>query len=87
MPTQWPQWWDWPLELSPHVLKRMLDRDFSEVDLRLMMEQVTALREDAEPGRWIVETTHDSRPWQVIVEPDIGERFVVVVTAYRVEPR
>ena len=22
----WPDWWDWELELSPHLLKRMTDR-------------------------------------------------------------
>ena len=30
-----PEWWDWELELTPHVEKRMEDRSFSEVDLRL----------------------------------------------------
>jgi hypothetical protein len=34
----WPEWWTWELELSPHLLRRMLDRGFSEVDLRIMME-------------------------------------------------
>lgn len=35
---QWPFWWDWELELSPHVLKRMLDRRFNESELRTMLE-------------------------------------------------
>ena len=34
--TDWPAWWDWELELTAHVLKRMVDRRFSEVDLRSM---------------------------------------------------
>jgi len=84
--AQWPFWWDWQLEFSPHVLKRMLDRGFSEVDLRLMMEQATWCHEDQEPGRWIVETKHDYRSWQVIVEPDMADEILVVVTAYSVEP-
>lgn len=29
---RWPVWWEWDLELTPHVLKRMLDREFTEVD-------------------------------------------------------
>lgn len=28
-----PDWWNFELELSPHVEERMLDRGFSEVDL------------------------------------------------------
>ena len=27
-----PEWWDWELELTPHVEKRMEDRTFTEVD-------------------------------------------------------
>lgn len=30
----WPDWWEWEIDLTPHLLKRMEDRDFSEVDLR-----------------------------------------------------
>ena len=33
-----PAWWNWELELTLHVLKRMEDRDFNEVDLRMMLE-------------------------------------------------
>jgi len=51
--VEWPQWWEWDLELSAHLLKRMLDRGFSEVDLPLMIEQAVGLREDDEPGRWV----------------------------------
>lgn len=83
--TDWPAWWDWELELSPHLLKRMVDRRFSEVDLRSMMASAVELREDAEPGRWLVETSHESRPWEMIVEPDSTDRLVVVITAYPVE--
>jgi hypothetical protein len=35
--VEWPEWWQWELELSPHLLKRMLDRRFNETDLRLMV--------------------------------------------------
>ena len=27
----WPKWWDWELELSPHLEKRMEDREFSQL--------------------------------------------------------
>lgn len=82
--AQRPEWWDWELELSPHLLKRMQDRGFSEVDLRVMMECALSLREDEEPGRWVVEAEHDSRSWEVIVEPDTADQLLVVITAYPV---
>ena len=82
--TEWPEWWPWEIELSSHLLKRMVDRGFSEIDLRSMMEVATRLRRDDEPGRWIVETSHASSPWEVIVEPDLEDRLLVVVTAYSV---
>ena len=82
---EWPEWWKWELELSSHLLKRMVDRGFSEIDLRLMMTHATELREDDEPGRWVLQTTHDSRPWEMVVEPDPADQLLVVITAYPVE--
>jgi hypothetical protein len=82
---EWPSWWAWELELNPHLLKRMIDRDFSEVDLRRMLEHGAGLREDIVDGRWVVETWHQRHPWHVIVEPDFGARVLVVVTAYPVD--
>jgi hypothetical protein len=79
---EWPSWWSWELDLSPHLLKRMVDRQFSEVDLRRMLEYATGLRDDVVEGRWIVETWHEKDPWEVIVEPDFDARTLVVVTAY-----
>lgn len=35
---------DWELELISHVLKRMVDRRVSDVDLRRMMETAMGLR-------------------------------------------
>jgi Domain of unknown function (DUF4258) len=80
----WPDWWDWELELSSHLLKRMTDRRFTEIDLRRMLERASGYREDVVEGRWIIETRHRGRPWEVIVEPDRGRQLLVVVTAYRV---
>ena len=85
--ANWPAWWEWELEFSPHLLKRMVDRRFSETDLRSMMEGAVSLREDIEPGRWVVETTHESASWEVIVEPDMADRLLVVVTAYPTDER
>ncbi|MQA92647.1 MAG: hypothetical protein GEU90_20900 [Gemmatimonas sp.] len=48
----------------------MEDRDFSEVELRGMFEDAAAYREDVQQGRWVVETRHRARRWEVIVVPD-----------------
>jgi len=83
--VEWPEWWEWELELSPHLLKRMVDRGFSETDLRSMMHAAAGCQEADQPGRWVVATTHGGRSWEVIVEPDSEDRLLVVITAYPVD--
>lgn len=62
----------------------MIDRRFSEADLRMMMEDADGLRVGSRFGRWIVSTTHLGDPWEVVVEPDEIDRVIVVITAYEV---
>lgn len=81
-----PDWWDWELELSPHLLKRMADRDFTELDVRSMLHRATRVRRDVEPGRWIASTHRRRRRWEVIVEPDLEVQVLTVITAYPVSP-
>jgi hypothetical protein len=51
---EWPDWWwAWALELSSHVLKRMVARRFTEVDLRLMTEQAVGYHETGEQDRFM----------------------------------
>ena len=83
--VEWPQWWSWELELSPHLLKRMADRSFNEADLRLMLENATGYHENHEEGRWAIESKHEGRPWEIIVEPVPEEQILVIVTAYPVD--
>ena len=83
---KWPMWWSWKLELSPHLFKRMADRDFNEVGVRDMLSNASSLRLDTIPGRWRIQTRHRRAPWEVIVEPDAQGQLLVVITAYRVEP-
>ena len=78
-----PEWWGFELELSGHILERMLDRGFSETDLRLMLEMALLIRDGRLEGRWIVDTVHQKEPWEIVVEPDHADRVIVVVTAYR----
>ncbi|HUP01553.1 MAG TPA: hypothetical protein VM737_08550 [Gemmatimonadota bacterium] len=42
-----PDWWEWELELTPHLERRMEDRDFSEIDLRKMFEEAHDHRRNA----------------------------------------
>ena len=77
-----PDWWSWELELTPHLMKRMVDRRFNEIDLRLMLNAATGFHENHEEGRFVVETTHDGRRWVVIVEPSSDDEVLIVVTAY-----
>jgi hypothetical protein len=42
--TSWPHWWDWELELTPHLEQRMEERDFTELDVREMLEAARASR-------------------------------------------
>ena len=63
----------------------MLDRGFTEVDLRRMLEHAGGYRADVVEGRWVIETRHSRKNWEVIVEPDGEQKLLVVVTAYPIE--
>jgi hypothetical protein len=84
--VQWPPWWEWELELTPHLEKRMEDRGFNEVELRAMLHGALGFRADLAEGRFVIETEHGRRAWEVIVEPDEMDHLLVVVTAYPVTP-
>lgn len=79
-----PPWWAWDLDLSPHVLRRMIDRGFTEIELREMIEDAGSYRSADTIGRFILETRHNNRDWEVVVEPDESDSLLVVVTAYPV---
>ena len=82
--TNWPDWWSWEIEILPHVYERMLDRNFSETDLRLMLEDASKIERNHEPGRWIVTTRFRDAAWGIIVEPDHEDRILAIVTVYPV---
>ena len=79
---EWPAWWSWDVELTPHLVKRMADRQFDEVDLRTMLETAVSYREDDEFGRFVIETRHGGRVWEVIVEPATSDEALIVITAF-----
>ena len=78
----WPVWWEWDLELTPHLEKRMIQRGFNDISLREMLGRAYGFHLDVEPERWVIETRHAGVPWEVIVEPDYELKLLVVVTAY-----
>jgi hypothetical protein len=80
--SQRPPWWEWELELSAHVLKRMIDRSFTETDLRRMIEDSTRVEQSATPERFLINTRHHRVAWVIVVEPDTNTRTIVVITAY-----
>jgi hypothetical protein len=45
-----PDWWDFELELSPHLEDRMIDRGFSEADLRLLSKSRRTSASARRPG-------------------------------------
>lgn len=65
----------------------MEDRGFTEIELREMMQAAEGYREDIVEGRWVIETRHKRKRWEVIVEPDPAVELLVVVTAYLVSRR
>jgi hypothetical protein len=80
-----PPWWDWELELTTHADQRMAERGIREVDLRAMLETARQIRPSTTEGRFVVETSHDGRNWEVVVEPDEALECIAVVTVYAVE--
>ena len=80
----WPEWWEWELDISDHTYDNMPVRKFTEIDLRRMMEHATDYEPDVEEGRWRIGTRHQGQPWEVIVEPVPAKKLLVVVTAYDV---
>lgn len=84
--SDWPEWWNWELDLIDHLYERMIDRDFNETDIREMIQEAAAcVPNEQYPGRWLLRTTWHGTPWEISVEPDYEEQLLVVITAYPVE--
>lgn len=85
MAGEWPDWWHWELELTPHLLKRMVDRRFNEIDLRQMLDAATGYRPAATEGRFVILARYDGKDWEIVVEPDEFTQQLLVITAYAKE--
>jgi hypothetical protein len=79
---EWPEWWHWDLIFTKHLELRMEEREFSELELRRMLDVAAALKPSRVEGRFVATTRHRGRPWEVVLEPDSADRLLYVVTAY-----
>lgn len=82
---EWPEWWNYELVLSPHMIERMQDRKFSELDLRTMLNDAQGYHPSVVSGRFLIESRRARQRWEIVVEPDEFERTLIVITAYGVE--
>jgi hypothetical protein len=82
LPEMWPEWWQWELDMTPHLLKRMVDRNFNEVDLREMLDGAQSFRGSTTEGRYVVSCRLHGQTWDVVVEPDEATQSLMIVTAY-----
>ena len=82
----WPNWWEWTVVFTGHAELRMEQRAVSELDVRAMLHGARGFAPSVVPGRFMIDTTHAGRSWIVIVEPDMTEQLLVVVTVYEVNP-
>ena len=81
----WPIWWEWELGFTAHVEVRVEERGFSEVELRMMLDSASKLGPARRPGRWLIHTRHAGHSWLVVVEPDLDDKVLMIVTAYPIE--
>ena len=49
-----------------------------------MLERAAGHHADVVEGRWVIQTRHHGKAWEIILEPDPERRLLVVVTAYPV---
>lgn len=50
-----------------------------------MLHVAVGYHPDVIGERFVIETRHGGRPWEVIVEPDDDESLLVVITAYSID--
>ena len=71
--------------LSPHLLERMHERTFTELELRAMLDEAEGYRPSITSGRFLIATRRERERWEIVVEPDEREEVLIIVTAYKVQ--
>lgn len=79
---QRPQWLDWELVLTSHVLRRMAERGLTEVELRTIVEAPASITPAADPSRFEITGRIDQDRWLVVVDADPVAEVLIAVTAY-----
>jgi hypothetical protein len=82
---QWPEWWEWELELRPYTYKRLKERDCTDIEQTAYDGNATTYEAAKIEGRWVVETQFQRARWKVVVEPAEEKQKLVVVTANEVK--
>jgi hypothetical protein len=72
------------LSFTSHAELRMEQRGVTEVEVRAMLERATTFEPNVVEGRIMIHVRHLQRPWIGIVEPDVDEKLLVIVTVYEV---
>lgn len=67
--------------------RRLIKREFTEIELRRMTEHATGFDRDDKEGRWVIAVRLRRADWEIIVEPIPEEEVLEVVTAYEVDGR
>ncbi len=77
-----PEWWEWELDFVSHAEDRMEDRGFSELEVRAMLSDATAIGPSRRARRWLISSRLHGAPWTVVVEPNIHDQVIYVITAF-----
>lgn len=60
----------------------MEERAFSEVELRAMVTDASRVVSALHPGRLLATSRHLGKAWLVVLEPDVDDQLLFVVTAF-----
>jgi hypothetical protein len=63
----------------------MEEREFSEVEPRTMLADASRVVSARHPDRFLAMTRHRGNPWVVVLEPDLDDQLLFVVTAFSQE--
>jgi len=63
----WPDWWDWEIELTPHLQKRMERSRLQRGRPPAHVERARGHRADIVEGRVVIETERKRARWEVII--------------------
>jgi hypothetical protein len=81
--TREPRWWAFELRFSDHAKKRIADRGISELEVRTILVGPVRIAPDPQPGRIRVTGSISGTEWTIVLEPDLDQSQLIVVTVFR----